>query len=219
VTFNIEYAKRIDAALAALRSHPDLRGADVLALQEMDAPGVERIARELGLNYVYYPASLHPGTRRDVGNAILSPWPLDDDRKLLLPHRSRVLGQGRAAVTARVLVAGRPIRVYSVHLGSPLGTSGGNRRQQAEVILADARAFAEPVLVAGDFNSSSVGRLFEGEGFVWPTKGKGATTRRFSFDHVLARGLVPRAVAGAGVAREVRDASDHRPVWAVLLLR
>jgi hypothetical protein len=50
VTFNIEYAKRIDAALEALRSHPELRGADVIALQEMDAPGVERIARALALN-------------------------------------------------------------------------------------------------------------------------------------------------------------------------
>jgi endonuclease/exonuclease/phosphatase (EEP) superfamily protein YafD len=130
-----------------------------------------------------------------------------------------VLGQGRAAVTARVLVAGRAIRVYSVHLGSPLGTSGGNRRQQAEVVLADARAVPEPVLVAGDFNSSSVGRAFEAEGFAWPTKAVGATTRRFSFDHVFARGLTPGAATAAGVAREVRDASDHRPVWAVLALR
>ena len=46
-------------------------------------------------------------------------------------------------------------------------------------------------------------------------KDVGASVRGFSFDHVFARGLG----AGrwrAGVAADVKDASDHRPVWAVL---
>src|SRR4029079_19184481 len=55
VTYNVEYALRVDRALAALRSNPALREADILALQEMDAPGTEAIARGLGLNYVYCP--------------------------------------------------------------------------------------------------------------------------------------------------------------------
>jgi endonuclease/exonuclease/phosphatase family metal-dependent hydrolase len=218
VTFNIEYAKRVEAAIRALSTHPDLRGADVIALQEMDAPGVERIAQALSLYAIYYPAALHHSTRRDIGNAILSPWPIEADRKLLLPHRSRIIHQGRASVTARVLLPGRAIRVYSVHLGSPIGISGGKRRQQAEVVLADTRGVEEPIVVAGDFNSSSVGRLFEAAGFAWPTKTVGGTRGRFSFDHIFVRGLAPRAEAAAGVARDVRDASDHRPVWTVLEL-
>ncbi len=41
VTFNIEHGRKIAEAVAGLSSHPDLRGADLLFLQEMDAPGVE----------------------------------------------------------------------------------------------------------------------------------------------------------------------------------
>jgi len=51
------------------------------------------------------------------------------------------------------------------------------------------------------------------EGFAWPTKEVGGSVRGFSFDHVFVRGL-GRAGAVAGVARDVKDASDHRPVWA-----
>ena len=159
VTFNIEYALRVDRAIVALRDHPDLRGADVLTLQEMDAPGVEAIAKALGLNYAYYPAALHPQTHRDVGEAVLSPWPIERSWKLLLPHLSRVLGQGRAAVGADLRIGGKRVRVYSVHLGSPLGASPGVRREQAEMILADARSSPDPVIIAGDFNSHGIGAL------------------------------------------------------------
>ena len=71
------------------------------------------------LAYVYYPASVHPKHKRDVGNAILSRWPIESTFKL--PHRSRVVGQSRLAAGAIVLVAGRRVRVYSLHLGSPRG--------------------------------------------------------------------------------------------------
>src|SRR5690349_20764020 len=50
VTFNIEYAIHVDRAIAVLRETPALQDLDVLALQEMDAPGVERIAEALSLN-------------------------------------------------------------------------------------------------------------------------------------------------------------------------
>jgi endonuclease/exonuclease/phosphatase family metal-dependent hydrolase len=213
VTFNIQYARHIDRAIEALRSHPALRGADIVALQEMDAPGVEAIARALRMNYVYYPISVHPRAGRDFGNAVLSPWPIDDSRKLLLPHLSRVRKQARAAVEARIRIGGQSVQVYSLHLGSPLTTGGGDRRRQAAALLASVRSIREPVIVAGDLNSHGIGAQFESEGFAWPTKDVGATVHGFSFDHVFVRGL-PLAGAVAGVARDVRDASDHRPVWA-----
>ena len=213
VTFNIEYALRVDRALVALRSHPRLVDADLIALQEMDAPGTEVLARGLGLNYVYYPASLHPGTKRDVGEAILTPWPIESAFKLPLPHQSRGLGQSRAAVGALVRVGGRLLRVYSLHLGSPLGASPGQRRDQIDVVLCDARDHEGPVVIAGDFNSSAIGSRLEAKGYAWLTRGVGPTAHRFSFDHVFVRGPAFGA-ASAGVAREVKDASDHRPVWA-----
>jgi endonuclease/exonuclease/phosphatase family metal-dependent hydrolase len=215
VTFNIAYALQVDRAIAALTTHPALRNADILALQEMDAPGVEKIARALAMNYVYYPISLNPKYGRDFGNAILYPWPIEESRKVKLPHTSLLLKQARAAVAARVRVADRTFQVYSVHLGAPIGTSPGNRREQARVVIEDARKVTEPVIVAGDFNSHGIGDGFVADGFAWPTRDVGNSVRGFSFDHIFVRGL-PSAGAVAGVARDVKNASDHRPVWADL---
>ena len=213
VTFNVEYALRVDLALEALRSHPSLKDADLIALQEMDAPGTEALARGLGLNYVYYPAALHPKTKRDVGDAILTPWPIASTFKLPLPHKSRGVGQARAAAGALVRVAGRLLRVYSLHLGSPFGASPGQRRDQIDVVLGDARDSPDPVVIAGDFNSSQIGSRLEAAGYSWLTRGVGATTHGLSFDHVFLRGLNFEDGA-AGVVRDVKEASDHRPVWA-----
>ncbi len=216
VTFNIEYARRMDRALAALQERPTLCEPDLLLLQEMDLAGVEAAARTLHLNYVYFPASRHPKTGRDLGNAVLSPWPIEAAWKVLLPHTSRVLHQARAAAGARVRIGNRSFRVYSVHFGSPFGTSGGNRRAQAEVVLADARDSPDPVVIGGDFNSKSLGRTFVAAGFRWLTERIGGTRGPFSFDHILVAGVDP-GTSSAGVVRDV-EASDHRPVWAVLAL-
>ena len=215
VTFNIENGRHVQQAIEGLRGRPELSSADVLVLQEMTASGVESIARSLALNAVYFPASSLEG--HDRGNAVLSPWPIEASWKVLLPHRTRIVKNARAAAAARLRVDGRAIVVYSVHLGSPLGLSGGKRREQAEAVIADAdRSPRQPVIVAGDFNSRSVGEVFVREGFVWTTEGVGSTIGIFSFDHIFTRGLGSGAGSAAGVAREVRDASDHRPVWAVL---
>jgi endonuclease/exonuclease/phosphatase family metal-dependent hydrolase len=217
VTFNVEKGRRVVAAVAALRRHPDLREADVVVLQEMSASGVAAVAEALHMNSVYYPASRQPHGGEDWGNAILSPWPIEDARKLVLPHLSRGTRRGRTATGARVLLPGGPVLIYSAHLGSPLGMSDSKRREQAAVILADAEGSADPVIVAGDFNSQGIGLLFLERGYCWPTRRIGPTVmRRLSFDHVFARGLCESAERWrAGVARDVKDASDHRPVWAV----
>jgi endonuclease/exonuclease/phosphatase family metal-dependent hydrolase len=217
VTFNVEEGRKVDRAIAGLRSHPALKHADVIMLQEMDGPGVEQIALALGMNYVYFPGSHDPKSGRDMGGAILSPWPMDEPRKILLPHPSRIIHRARAVVTARVAIEGCPMNVYSVHLGSPIGVGGGARRDQAEVILKDAAKSVEPVIIAGDFNTRGLGERFVEEGYVWATRSIGKTVRIFSFDHVFLRGLSGQVEAG--VAREVNDASDHRPVWTTLVPR
>jgi endonuclease/exonuclease/phosphatase family metal-dependent hydrolase len=214
VTFNVEYGKRVEAAIEGLRSHPSLRGADVLLLQEMDGPGVDRIAQALGMNFVYFPASREPKGQTDRGNAILSPWPIEESRKILLPHPSRIIHRGRVAVTAVVTIDGKPVQVYCVHLGSPIGISGGKRRVQAEVVLADAERSPGPTIIAGDFNSHGIGNALVERGYVWATRSVGKTVGFFSFDHVFLKGFSGQVTAG--VVREVNNASDHRPVWATL---
>jgi endonuclease/exonuclease/phosphatase family metal-dependent hydrolase len=214
VTFNVKFSREIDRASRLLREHPELRGADIVALQEMDAEGSERIARALGMDYVYYPAIRHPGTDRDFGNAILSRWPLSDDRKLVLPYLSRFRDMQRIAVSATAATPLGPVRVYSVHLETPGGIAAVNRQRQAAAVIRDAERYPR-VIVAGDMNSRTVGEVFEWYGYRWPTRDLGSTISFFAWDHVFTRGL---DVVGksAGVVRDNQGASDHLPVWAVL---
>jgi endonuclease/exonuclease/phosphatase family metal-dependent hydrolase len=214
VTFNVKFAREVDRATRLLAEHEDLRGADIVALQEMDAEGTERIARALAMDYVYYPAIRHPGTGRDFGNAILSHWPLRDDHKLVLPYHSRFRGMQRIAVSATADTPLGPVRVYSVHLETPGGISGVDRQRQAAAVIRDAERYPR-VIVAGDFNSHAVGEVFEWYGFRWVTKDLGRTISLFAWDHVFLRGL-DVAQKSAGVVRDNRGASDHLPVWAVL---
>ena len=217
VTFNVKYAIHAAGAAALLQTDPHLAGADVITLQEMDEAGTELIARTLGVNYVYYPAVVHPANHRNFGDAILSPWPLDDDVKILLPHRGRLRKSLRIAVGATLRVPGRePVRVYSVHLETPSSISGRARRDQAEAIIADAARHPR-VVVSGDFNSRGILEVFARTGFGWLTRRIGPTISRFSWDHVAVRGFRLKDCASVGAITTARRVSDHRPVWADLV--
>jgi endonuclease/exonuclease/phosphatase (EEP) superfamily protein YafD len=218
VTFNIKLSRRIDRAAEVLSSD-SLRGADILALEEMNDVGVDRIARALRLNYVYYPSFIHPTDHTYFGPAVLSRWPITRSWKLFLPHFARSRGQRRTATVAEVLVRGRTIRVYAVHLETPSGASEHSRVDQVRTILADAATFPGPVVIAGDMNGYAVGLLFERAGYHWVTKRLERTISYFAWDHIFVRGLAPARTDGtsAGVVRQVHGASDHRPVWAVVV--
>ena len=226
-SFNIAYGIEIDRALEVLRGSEPLRRLDLLALQEMDAPGTARIAKALGLNAVYFPSGVHPKHQRDFGCALLSPWPLVEPRKLLLPHGARGSGLRRAATIATVLRGAARIRAYSVHLPSPLAISGGSRREELRALAADAAASPDPVVIAGDFNSHGKVEELEHAGFAWLTRRLGDTTRLrllgiplagLSYDHVLVRGFrLAEGDASMGIVRDNRGASDHMPIWALLV--
>jgi len=219
VTFNIEYALHVPEAIEGLRAQPLLREFDVLLLQEMDAPGVDAVATAFSLNYVYYPSSRSPKTHRDVGTAVLSPWPIAATSKVQLPHLSRITHHARAATAADVRIGERTVRVYSLHLSTPLGLGPQQRREQLEAVLADAALHEGAVIVGGDFNAKAMAERVAERGFAWPTRDVGHTRSFLSIDHVLARGLVPAGAPVAGVARDVKDASDHYPVWATFAAR
>lgn len=217
VTFNVKLARRIDRTIEVLKSD-SLRGADILMLEEMDDAGTDRIARALHLNYVYYPGAIHPTEHRYFGPAVLSRWPIERSWKLLLPHLSRTRHQRRTATVAELLVHGRLIRAYAVHLETPAGGSDEVRADQARVIMADAARFTGPVVVAGDFNSYGIGAQFRRNGYRWLTAWLDPTISIFIWDHIFVRGLTPARPEGAvGVVRDVRGASDHRAVWALLV--
>jgi endonuclease/exonuclease/phosphatase family metal-dependent hydrolase len=218
VSFNIQFAVRIDEAIAVLTGDPNLRTADVILLQEMDEPGVRRIAAAFGYCWVYYPATLHPRSRRHFGNAILSRYPFRGDGKVLLPHLGRFGKTLRIAVTATLDVHGVPVRVYSVHLATTVELGPRAREDQARAIIADAAAAAGPVLIGGDFNARALGELFAEAGYDWITRDLGKTTPLASLDHFFVRGLETKPGTAVGRSPDDAGASDHLPIWARLAL-
>lgn len=211
-SYNIEMGRRVDAALEVLQAHPALGGADVLALQEVDEAAVARIADALGMHAVYHAAARHPSSGRNFGPAILSRWPIADDGPLWLPGRGWVRGLRRIAVRATVLVHGRPLHLYNLHLSTMWEMSLAGQDRQAGAVAEAAAVHAEPVVVTGDFNRRGAVRVLERAGFHWHTRGVGRTHHVWSFDHVLSRGLGGGGRAAA-VPASLR-ASDHKAVWA-----
>ena len=216
VSFNIKLSRRIDAAIEVLGTD-SLRGADVLALQEMDEVGVERIARALKLNYAYYPGSIHPVDDKYYGPALLSRWPIERSWKVILPHAGRIRHQRRTATGAMLRVRGQRVLAYAVHLETQLRISDHAREDQVAAIFRDAAGFTGPVVIAGDFNSQGIGPFLVRHGYRWVTKRVGPSIAFFSWDHIFVRHLSLTRSPGAGLVKNVRGASDHRPVWAVVL--
>lgn len=217
VSFNIEFSLRIDSAIALLRSEPALRDPDILALQEMDEEGTQRVAEALGMWYVYYPAIRHRRTKRNFGNAVLSRWPIVEDAKVQLPHASRYGRTHRTATAATIRIGATSIRVYSTHLGTLADMGGGAREDQLRAILTDAERHPR-VVIAGDMNSADIGRIATRAGYAWPTEKSAHTTMVFRWDHVFLKGLAPPHAAAAGVIRDQRGTSDHRPIWVIAIV-
>lgn len=218
VSFNVEFSRRVDSAIVVLSSDTALRGADVVLLQEMTADASKRIAEALGVWYVYYPAILHTRATRQFGNAVLSRWPIVEDAKIILPHPSRYAGTQRTATAATIRIGATLVRLYSTHLGTPLDISASARRDQLRAIVHDAERY-ERVVIGGDLNSESVGRVVRESGYSWPTELGPRTTTLGRWDHIFLKGLRSRDTLAAGTVLDARATSDHLPVWAIVVLR
>jgi len=54
--------------------------------------------------------------------------------------------------------------------------------------------------------------------FAWPTEHGPRTSPLGRWDHILVKGLHPVGDSSAGTVTDARDASDHRPVWTIVVL-
>lgn len=221
VSFNVKFGEEPEAAAAELAASP-LGGASIVLLQEMDSDGTDLIAAALGMDYVYYPASVHENGR-DFGNAVLSRWPIVDDEKIILPHYNPNNGQHRIAVRATIDTPAGRVVAYSVHTETIwLGLSA--RLAQARAVAESTRIVrgARFEVIGGDFNTSDPGsvdqtaQVFGEEGFLFATRNVGRTVLGAPFegrlDHVFVRNVSP---LDAGKRPETA-ASDHLPVWVDL---
>jgi endonuclease/exonuclease/phosphatase family metal-dependent hydrolase len=212
VSFNIEYANETQRAIRVLRSSPVLRDVDILLLQEMTGPTTKIVADSLGMHYVYYPAIYNRIVRHDIGNAVLSRWPIVEDAKLILPSKSRYAKTQRIATAASVKVGSEIVRVYSTHFGTPADLGREGRAAQLRAIMDDAASHAR-VIIGGDMNSKDIGLVAREAGFLWPTDTIPKGNAGGRLDHLFLRGFAPTDSAGAGTVRIPAYISDHSPIW------
>ncbi|WP_030661176.1 endonuclease/exonuclease/phosphatase family protein [Streptomyces rimosus] len=141
LTANLEFGRATDGLLATLRrERPDL-----VAVQECDP---DRCAAALDSAPVRaaYPYRLLAGYGASEGSAVLSRFPLTRD--------GAVAGD-MAMPRAAVAVAGQRLRFQVAHPMPPLPASLGTWRTELGRLRALAASRGhEPLIVAGDFNSS-----------------------------------------------------------------
>lgn len=219
VTWNTHYADNVDQTIQTLEDAEELQDADILLLQEIDAKGVEKIAQRLRYNYVFYPAAFNRQRRKEIGNAILAKWPLSDPDKIVLPNALPGWLESRNSASAMILINGREIHIYCVHLEITwmLFMRG---ESQVEFLGREAGGKDNFIIMGGDFNTwtpvsiaildeqmGKIGlkRLTEGTGYTFERAGL-----KFTLDHIFSKAALHHR---AGVYRQTNP-SDHYPVWA-----
>jgi endonuclease/exonuclease/phosphatase family metal-dependent hydrolase len=219
VTWNTHYAVNLEQTIQTLEDVEELRDADILLLQEIDAEGVETIAQRLRYHYIFYPAAFNRQRRIEIGNAILAKWPLRNPDKIVLPNALPGWLESRNSASATILINGREIHVYCVHLEISwmLFMRG---ESQVEFLGRKAGGKDNIIIMGGDFNTwnpVSIAILDDQMGKIGLkrlTKGTGYTFERaglkFTLDHIFSNATLHHR---AGVYRQT-NASDHYPVWA-----
>jgi endonuclease/exonuclease/phosphatase family metal-dependent hydrolase len=183
--WNVEKGKHLDAVIEAFRTHPVLRWADLISINEADV-GMNRsaqrfVARELGealgMHVAFAPCYLEfakgygddlvmPGENTVAlqGNALLSRYELRNVRIIELPvcfdhfeHAEKRIGR-RNALAADVTVNGRAVSFVTTHL--EVRNAPSCRAKQVAAIVSELRREGAPeaAIIAGDFNSNTFAR-------------------------------------------------------------
>lgn len=203
-----------DHNLGAVRDLIAASGAGIVGLQETAGgrltaggfDGVRWLAHELG-----YHAAVGPSTRlASYGVALLSAWPIRDERVVVLPQRNSAT---RVALAATVESPFGPLPVVVAHLE----TAGDVRIAQAERVVELARETGnlDRTVVLGDLNATPDERPYEvlTESLDDPWAGSGAAGNTYSASDPRRRidyALVGRDwQAERGVVVGMSGVSDH----------
>ncbi len=193
---------------------------DVIALQEVLRPlgsddPLERIADELQLHLAFVSTRSH--RRGDLGNAILSRWPMTGVFTLDLSH-GRL--ERRSAIAAQFRGDSRSIAVVATHLGLVDRT----RERQVRSLLAHPQ-LQGPTVLLGDMNAwrrCRATRQLDRElterhhNKSWPPTFPAARPV-LALDRVYARGARVMEIRTHN-SRSARRGSDHLPVIATIEL-
>jgi endonuclease/exonuclease/phosphatase family metal-dependent hydrolase len=185
VHWNIEHGNWYPQVEGALREHPELAGADLITLNEVDL-GMARagnrdvaadLAGALGLQAAWAPLFLetthgrHDDAREAAGRpnqeslfglAILSRWPIGATRIIELPSperfhfdSERMYGRFIALVAAIERPAG-PFVAVAAHL--EVHRTRVHRAAQVRVLIEHLREERRPIVLGGDFNTHTFDR-------------------------------------------------------------
>jgi endonuclease/exonuclease/phosphatase family metal-dependent hydrolase len=185
VHWNIEHGNWYPHVERALLEHPELAGADLVTLNEVDL-GMARagnrdvaadLAAALSLHAAWAPLFLEttPGRHDDAhaaagranqeslfGLALLSRWPIAATRIVELPGPERFQYDtegmyGRfIALVAAIERPGAPFSAVSVHL--EVHRRREHRAEQMRVLMESLRDVPGPVVVGGDLNTHTFDR-------------------------------------------------------------
>jgi endonuclease/exonuclease/phosphatase family metal-dependent hydrolase len=220
VSYNIAFALNIETAIDEFKENQEIQNADIILLQEMDPSGVEKFAKTLKYNYVYYPATYYTIRKIDFGNAVLSKWPIKEHSKIILPHNDLVFSMGRAAVTGVIDISGNEILACSAH--TEFIQTPWRKKDQAAALAKNIDIGYDNIIIGGDFNTflpytkNVFDKVFSDSGFVRASGNLGVTAREsylnwftFELDRIYSKGF---NVVGSGILKSA-TASDHKPVW------
>ncbi len=197
-------------------------GADLISLQEVLRPDrgddpLEALAEALGLHVVFAATRVHK--RGEIGNAILSRWPIAGVSMLDLSYNPL---EKRVAIAAQLDADdGTELDVVSTHLA--LGDR--TRHRQVRSLLDHPRLSQTPTLLMGDMNAwrqcpatreLDDALLHEHHNHEWPASFPAASPM-LALDRIYARGVQLIAIE-AHDSRAARRASDHLPVVALVKL-
>lgn len=222
VSWNLNFATRVERAIEEFQSVDELQDADIILLQEMDEHSIEKVAQALHYNYIYYPAAIHRRHNRQFGNSILSKWPLNEPTKIILSDNFGGLKHNRIAARALIDLGDQQVVAYSAHLDMVWMLPGQNKTQ-VDTLVEQVAMEDVPAIVGGDFNSWSSGSIatleayFENIGLVRVSKGTGPTIETYgglklTLDHVFASEIFE---SQAGVWQQP-EVSDHSALWVIL---
>jgi endonuclease/exonuclease/phosphatase family metal-dependent hydrolase len=206
---------------ASLASHVIAElDADVIALQEVMRPHdgddpLASLADQLGLHLAFAATRFHK--RGELGNAILSRWPISGVAMLDLSY-SRL--ERRVAVAAQFQSEDRVVDVVATHLA--LGDR--TRHRQVRYLLDHPQVQRGPTILLGDMNAwrdckairALDDELHSHDNRAWPASFP-ASRPVLALDRIYTRGARILEIA-AHKSTAARRASDHLPVVARVAL-
>ena len=232
VSYNIRWrvGDELSEIAKALKSGDALGGAAIIGLQEVDrnkdrtghTNTARKLADELGMNYAWAaPPQAKRSKEEEPGVALLSPYPLTDVERIVLPHEGPVAEDaGRWRLQSRSVTPIARVFVLPI-IGSGVREAGSVARGADD--LTSIQKY--PAIVLGDFNTWEVTagdktkKLFGNVGFNTPFTDDTPTfltrvliTIELKLDWIWLRGL---PFEKHGIDRSIK-VSDHWPLWTVV---